>query len=307
MADKFFTRAMKLFFDKRLLEYSESGYAETPERLEAIITFLVRKGIGPFYLFPPATEAEILAVHDIQLLHAVQNNTFFNPNCPNIQGIYSYALLSAGGALAAAKNALQGKNSMAFIRPPGHHASRRSVGGFCYFNNIAVASQHLLSLGKRVAILDLDGHHCNGTEDIFRGRKDLLLLSIHQSPVYPFTGFLNFENCKNYPLASGSGWKKYRVALKSALSDIHSFSPDIIAISLGFDTHEKDYLLHLSLKDSDYFSMAKMIAALKKPSFFLLEGGYNADTIGNACYSFLEGFKRSTSTCATAETSLNKP
>ncbi|MCX7705282.1 MAG: histone deacetylase, partial [bacterium] len=218
---------------------------------------------------------------------------FFDPDTPNIPEIYKYACLSAGGALAAAQSAIEKKEAFALIRPPGHHAGKNFLGGFCYFNNIAIAVSHCLKSVKKVAILDLDGHHGNGTESIFKDSKQVIFISIHQVHSYPWTGIMSFSNCFNFPVKKGTTFSDYKIFLFESMAIINRFSPDIVGISLGFDTHKNDPLLDLNFIDSDYYHMAKMIAkGISAPAFFVLEGGYDINTIGNSFFCFISGWEK---------------
>ncbi|MCM8759271.1 MAG: histone deacetylase [Candidatus Omnitrophica bacterium] len=284
---------MEIFFTKELLEYYEPGHPESPERVQAIIDFLEKKGRSNFLSFGSAQESILLEVHSRMHIDAVKKNNFFDPDTPNIPDIFKFASLSAGGALAAAQLAIDKEDAFALIRPPGHHAGKDFLGGFCYFNNIAIAVQHCLKSVKKIAILDLDGHHGNGTESIFKDSKNVLFISIHQAHAYPWTGVMSFSNCYNFPVKKGTGFPDYRIFLHEALGLINRFGPDIVGISLGFDTHRNDPLLDLNFVDSDYYHMAKMIGrSICVPTFFVLEGGYDIKSIGNSFFCFLSGWEK---------------
>ncbi|HDI02567.1 MAG TPA: histone deacetylase, partial [Candidatus Aenigmarchaeota archaeon] len=192
---------MKIIFSEKCLEFSEVGHPESPERVRNAYEFL--KGKYEFVSPRPAREEEILKVHSKELLESVKNNTFFDWDSPNYPNIYEYALLSAGAAIRALET-----RSFSLMRPPGHHAGRNFLGGFCYFNNIAVAIKNANSR-KNVLIVDIDGHHGNGTEDIFRGSENVVYLSLHRSPYYPGTGLKSYENVVNKPLPQDVGEKVY--------------------------------------------------------------------------------------------------
>ena len=283
---------MELFFNKQLLEYKESGHPESPERISAIIDFLEKKSRNRFNNFKEASDLEINSVHSQRLIEMVKKNNFFEPNTPTIPDIYRYACLAAGGALAAASAALDGYDAFAIIRPPGHHAGRDFLGGFCYFNNMAIAVMRCLKKTKRIAILDLDGHHGNGTESIFKDFDNVLFISLHQTPAYPGTGRNSFSNCHNFPLPPGTAFSDYKIYVVEALDLIKKFKPDIMGISLGFDTHIADPVLDFCFHDSDYYYLAKMIAtSLFMPVFIVLEGGYDIHSIGNSFFCFLSGWE----------------
>lgn len=286
-------KAMEILFRKEILEYTEPGHPESPERLKAIISFLEQKNRKDFIGFDQAEESLLLEVHSEQHINHIKKNDFFDPDTPNIPDIYRYACLSAGGAVSAAKKALEKKDAFALIRPPGHHAGKDFLGGFCYFNNIAIAVNFCLKSVKKVAILDLDGHHGNGTESIFKDSKNVIFISIHQKNAYPFSGYASFSNCYNFPVKEGTNFSDYKIHLFESISLINRFSPEVVAISMGFDTHKNDPLLGLCFIDSDYYHMAKMIATgISAPVFFVLEGGYDIKSIGNSFFCFLTGWER---------------
>ncbi len=284
---------MEILFRKELLEYREPGHPESPERLEAIVSFLKKKGRNNFLEFEEAPESLLLEVHSQTHIDIVKKNSFFDPDTPNIPDIYRYASLAAGGAAFAAHLALEKKDAVALVRPPGHHAGNGFLGGFCYFNNIAVAVRQCLKSVKKVAILDLDGHHGNGTESIFRDSKQVVYVSIHQGYAYPYTGVMSFSNCYNFPVKKGTGFSDYKICLFESIALINRFGPDIVGISLGFDTHKNDPLLDFCFGDSDYYHMVKMIATgISVPVFIVLEGGYDVKSIGNSFFCFLSGWER---------------
>jgi len=183
----------------------------------------------------------------------------------------------------------------ALVRPPGHHATRDRAMGFCFFNNVAIATQFLLNRGKRVFILDIDGHHGNGTQDIFYGSSQAFYCSIHQLYAYPFTGFPNETGDKegqgynlNIPMIAGSGDKEFTVALDKALGKAIEFNPDVMAVSAGFDSYEHDRLLGLKLSQKAYYECALRIRRSFSEVFAVLEGGYHND-MEKCIKSFVEG------------------
>ena len=165
------------------------------------------------------------------------------------------------------------------MRPPGHHAERNRVMGFCYINHIAIAVMKLIESHElaRVAILDFDCHHGNGTEDIFFGFDQVLFVSLHQSPCYPGTGLESRGNCINYPLPPGTKPPEFLKAIDMALEKIKAFAPALIAVSAGFDAYKNDPITEMSLDIETYHAIGARIAALKLPTFAVLEGGYAAE------------------------------
>ena len=167
-------------------------------------------------------------------------------------------------------------------RPPGHHVGKYGAAlgvytrGFCYLNNIAIAVKES---GKKTLILDIDGHHGNGTQEIFLGDENVTYVSVHQSPNYPGTGQKTEANCINYPLQPNVGAEIYLDTLDNALSCVDAGKFEALAVSAGFDTHSCD-LASLGLVTEDYFEIGKRIANLNLPTFFVLEGGYNGQNVG---------------------------
>ncbi|MBC7188906.1 histone deacetylase [Candidatus Aerophobetes bacterium] len=265
-----------LFFSSRCLEYSSPGHPESPERVRRTYEYLSKVG----YRFTEAkscSEEDLLLIHTPEHLRRVKENAFFDPDTPNFENIYAYASLAAGGAIQAMEKAVEGEASFSLLRPPGHHAGRGYLGGFCYFNNIAIAVAKALRKVEKVAIIDFDGHHGNGTEDIFRGDKRVLYLSLHQYPAYPGTGGKSKDNALNFPLPPGAGEKEFMRYFDEGICEVEKFNPPLIAISAGFDSHKKERLLSLNLETETYFKIGKKIASLNKNLFAILEGGYHED------------------------------
>ena len=269
-------------------EYRMPGHPESPERLSRSYPYLKKRGYG---MREPETslEEDVLLVHDRALVEAVKSGKFFDFDTPPLEGIYGYAMLSVSAAVTAMKTAREGRTAFSLMRPPGHHATRDSLGGFCYFNNIAIAVSKYLKYGGKAAIVDFDCHHGNGTQDIFMGKKNVLYVSLHQSPLYPGTGLISEKNCFNYPLAHGTGEKVFMDALSSGLRKVRGFKPDMIAVSAGFDNYRDDPITDLGLDISSYGKIAGAIASLGIPRFGVLEGGY-ADDLPACIFSFLEKF-----------------
>ena len=267
-----------IFFSPSCLEYSSPGHPESPERVQKTYQYLSKRGYRCTEP-EPCTEEDILLIHTPEHLERVKKGNFFDPDTPNLENMYPYCLLSAGGALQAAEEALEeGRNSFSLLRPPGHHAGRGYLGGFCYFNNMAIAVAWVLEKeAHKVAIVDFDGHHGNGTEDIFFREKRVLYLSLHQYPAYPGTGAKSRGNALNFPLPPGCGEKTFMESFRAGWERIEAFRPSLIAVSAGFDSHREETLLTLNLKTETYFSIGQTIASLGKPTFTILEGGYHRD------------------------------
>jgi len=281
---------MKIIYSPKCLEYYSFGHPESPERVKICANFLKEKGFE--FIQPPlAKEDDLLLVHTQRLVDEVKNEKIFDLDTPNIKGIFNYALLSVGGAILAMEIALSRENSFSLMRPPGHHAGKDFCGGFCYFNNIAIAVAKAIKLDKKVAILDIDCHHGNGTEDIFLGKSNVLYVSLHESPLYPGTGLTSHFNCLNFPLPPQTGENEYLKTLDIALKKISDFRPNVLAISAGFDTYQKDPLTYFGLEVGSYQKIGEKIAELKLPTFSVLEGGYSM-ALPLCLYNFLIGLKK---------------
>jgi len=285
---------LKVIFSPKCLEYRSPNHPESPERIKICYDFLVSKkdSLSLEFIEPkPCSEEAILLVHTKELLEKVRYGIFFDPDTPNISDVFEYASLSVGAAIKAAQVTLDEKRfAFSLMRPPGHHAGKNSLGGFCYFNNMAIAIKRSLEKIKKAAILDLDCHHGNGTEDIFLGISNVLYVSLHQSPLYPGTGLVSRKNCLNFPLGSGTDEKKYLSVLKVALEEIKIFKPDITGVSMGFDTYIDDPLANIKLVSSSYLKISQLICGLEMPAFSILEGGYSQG-IGECLYNFLKGWE----------------
>lgn len=226
---------------------------------------------------------------------------FFDTEAPIGKGTWTAALESASLAYAGAESLLTGQTSTAYAlcRPPGHHAGADFMGGYCYLNNAAIATHHLRSKG-RVALIDIDYHHGNGTQSIFWNVPDVLFISLHVDPDtdYPYysgyadeTGIHN--TIINLPLSPGINGVDYLAAFKSILPRIRAFQPSSLVISLGFDTYEKDPLGTFRLSLDTYHHLAHKIASLALPTLLIQEGGYAVDALGELSVSFLTGLTAS--------------
>ena len=276
----------KIVFSRKCLGYG-SWHVEGPERVRKAHEILSDKGY--VFLKPePASEEDLLSVHDSEYLWAVKKGMVEDGDTPAYDNIFEFARLSTGAAMLAAK-----VKAFSLMRPPGHHAGKHGAAlgattrGFCYFNNIAIAVK---SLGKPTLILDIDGHHGNGTQEIFQGDKHVTYLSLHRHPNYPGTGTASEGNCLNYPLPRDCGDTFYVKTLDKALGTVDVGRFEVVAVSAGFDTHDGD-LASLGLTAKGYREIGKRIASLKKPTFFVLEGGYEGHNVGNDIDQFIRGFE----------------
>lgn len=279
---------MKIFFSEKCLTYSQTGHPESPARVQSTYHFLKDKGFD-FVEPKPCSDDDILLAHSPALLKSVRKEKFYDPDTPSFPGIFDIAKLSAGSAVDAAELCLKGEKTFSLMRPPGHHAAKGVLGGFCYFNNIAIASLKVKKDAGRIAVIDFDCHHGNGTEDILLGKKDFLYLSLHQSPLYPGTGLASRDNCINYLLPPDTSPEEYLSAFQEGLKHVEKFNPDLMAISAGFDSYRLDPITNLSLEKETYRELGSMLSCMKRPSFAVLEGGYSRD-LAECVHMFLTGF-----------------
>ncbi|MBD9575380.1 histone deacetylase family protein [Pseudomonas sp. PDM23] len=227
----------------------------------------------------------------------------FDTEAPITAGTWQAVYSSAQVALTAQDHMRQGASTaFALCRPPGHHAGSDFMGGYCFLNNAAIVSQAFLDQGaKRVAILDVDYHHGNGTQDIFYRRNDVLFASIHGDPLVEYPYFLGHANehgegagegyNHNYPLPHGTGWDGWFAALEDACRKIADYAPDVVVVSLGVDTYKDDPISEFKLDSPDYLKMGERIAALGIPTLFIMEGGYAVEAIGVNAVNVLQGYE----------------
>lgn len=266
------------------------GHPESPARLAAI-----RDALAPHH-FPkrtgrPATMDELGRVHTDAYIDRVMavagHTTRLDPDTGVSPGSVDAALLAAGSAVEAAEVTLAGRNCFVTCRPPGHHATADRAMGFCLFNNAAVAAAHMVHLGYRVAVLDPDAHHGNGTHDIFHGSPDVLYVSWHRSPFYPGSGAAEDYGVgagagftMNIPLPMGADDGLYLMALhRLVLPALHRFQPDAVIFSAGFDQMEGDLLGGMDLTREGLAVLYNAIAARWR-CMAVLEGGYNTRRLG---------------------------
>jgi acetoin utilization deacetylase AcuC-like enzyme len=276
----------RLVYSEKCLGYG-TWHIEGPQRVKTAHDILKAKGYE--FLAPtPAREECLLAVHDAGYLFNLKKGLVADADTPAYDNIYEFARLSAGGTLLACK-----VGGFSLMRPPGHHVGRYGAAlgalsrGFCYLNNIAIAVKES---GKKTLILDIDGHHGNGTQEIFQGDDQVVYVSLHQSPNYPGTGSFTEANCINFALPANLGGKRYLERLDRALAGLDLGRFEQVAVSCGFDTHMGD-LATLGLVEQDYFEIGKRVGKLGKPAFFVLEGGYVGEKVGLDIDMFLKGFE----------------
>jgi acetoin utilization deacetylase AcuC-like enzyme len=314
---------------------------ESPERAQIVLEQVQASNLGRIIGPTAYGEAPLLRIHDAQYLEFLQgawqewvaagNRGEAIPDCwparrmrqrrPHSitgklgyyamagetsisEGTWEAARAAADVALTAAWQIQQGaRAAFALCRPPGHHAARDLYGGYCFLNNAALAAQALRDDGAaRVAILDVDFHHGNGTQDIFYERADVLYVSLHGDPAEAFPYFSGYADetgmgvgegfTLNFPLPPGTGWTAWQQALHAALGRVATFRADALIVSLGVDTFENDPISFFRLQSADFSACGRMIGACALPTLFVLEGGYAVRDIGVNVVNVLSGFEQ---------------
>ncbi|CAB5511715.1 Acetylpolyamine amidohydrolase 2 [Achromobacter anxifer] len=228
----------------------------------------------------------------------------FDSGCPLTAGTWEAATAGAACAIDAARavSATGGpRAAMALTRPPGHHAGHDFFGGYCFLNNAALAAQALREAGaERVAIVDVDYHHGNGTQSIFYERADVLTVSVHGDPTTEYPFYLGYADETgagaglganlNLPLPAGTGFAAWTQALEQGLAAVRAFKADAVVIALGVDTYEGDPISKFQLKSADYLQVGRLLAGLGLPAVFTMEGGYAVADVGINVANVLEGY-----------------
>jgi len=284
---------MKVITDERCTGYQRAGHAEHPRRVAATTAFLKSQTELPITWVAPSemvADEIILRAHTPAVLARLAVPEDFDEDTPFHENIGAFARASVAAALAALRAARNGEAVFSLMRPPGHHALREKSMGFCYLNNIAIAALEATATGaQRVAVLDFDVHHGNGTEDILLNQPGIEFFSVHQFPGYPDTGAENRgRNCFNYPVGAGTPRLTYRAKLAHALDDLRVFRPDLVAVSAGFDAYVRDPLADGTLLPEDFYWLGQTLRALNVPLFSLLEGGYSKD-LPALIFAYLKG------------------
>ena len=279
-------------------------HPEQPERLHAIRDRLIASGMEMLvthYDAPEATIEQLVRVHDPDYVRMVFDNapkaddvlTWLDGDTAMCKGTLPAALRSAGAAILGVDLVMSDKHHAAFccVRPPGHHAERDRAMGFCFFNNVAVAAAHAIAVHglERIAIVDFDVHHGNGTEDIFIGDERVLFCSSFQHPFYPGTGAdTKAPNIVNVPLPRGTAGAEFKAAVEHAwLPRIDAFAPQLIVISAGFDGHAEDDMANFNLREPDFAWITRTLHELavkhsRERVVSCLEGGYNLSALGRS-------------------------
>lgn len=284
-----------------------TGHPECPARLGAIQDQILSSGMQlalQYYDAPLASQEQLLRVHDPAYVNEIfriapdegrvylDADTLMGPHSLNA------ALRAAGAAVLGVDLVMNGKNNQAFcsVRPPGHHAERHRAMGFCIFNNVAVGAAHARQQYQlqRIAIVDFDVHHGNGTEDIFRDDPDVLFCSTFQHPFYPHTGAdTQRDHIVNVPLPAASGSQAFREAVEQYwLARLDAFKPELILVSAGFDGHVEDEMAGMALVENDYAWVTRQIKQLADRHasgriVSTLEGGYALSALGRSVVAHL--------------------
>lgn len=236
-------------------------------------------------------------------VHSMLSCYTFDMCVPIVAGTWTAIRSSVDVALTGHKLIAQGEKAVfSLCRPPGHHASRDLAGGYCYLNNAAIAAEaHRRSSARRVAILDVDYHHGNGTQLVFYDRPDVLFVSLHASPEQEYPFLMGYERETgagagdgfnvNLPMPKGTTWPTYRQSLLHGVQRILDFEPDVLVVSLGVDTFKDDPVSSFSLESEDYLDMGRIIASIDLPTQFVMEGGYAIEALGTNVANVLSGFR----------------
>ena len=284
-----------------------AAHPERPDRIGAAVAGVEQSSLTTVALTADAVERDaLLRVHDRAFVDALE---LFCAEGGGAIDLDTYAVedswlaaIHAAGAGATAVNALRsGAADVGFVamRPPGHHAERGRAMGFCLFNNVAIGASTLTSEGQRVAIVDWDVHHGNGTQNLFAEDPEALYVSLHQHPFYPGTGSAaeigdgpGEGTTINIPMPEGAGGADYREAMaRIVLPVVEQFAPDWLLVSAGYDAHANDPLAGIRLTDGDYAAMSSGLAPLISPgrTVFFLEGGYDLAAVRDSVAGTLDG------------------
>jgi len=287
------------------------GHPECPQRLDAITDHLLATGLDialDFRDAPQATLEQIERAHTTRYVTELQDllqrlrddgeTKAFDPDTVAGPHTLNAALRAAGAAVAATDDVIAGRARAAFcsVRPPGHHATRDETMGFCFFNNVAIAARHALDVHglKRVAIIDFDVHHGNGTEDIIAGDERVLMCSFFQHPLYPYSGAVpKGTNMVNVPVAPYTRGAAVRETIDAMwMPALEEFAPQMVFISAGFDAHREDDLGQMGLVEADYEWITRRLVALAQRHaqgrvVSCLEGGYHLGALARSVAAHL--------------------
>ena len=310
-ADDYYLHVPKFeYYDGR-----KTPHAEQPDRISEILKACTNLGLPIKEINRPIPRSALVSLHDTPYLEYVRNKCLEIRNedqlmpavfikdtyTPLTRHTYEAALKSANLAYQGARLIAKGSERQIYTlcRPPGHHAENDAMSGYCYLNNAAIAAQELSKSG-RVAIIDIDYHHGNGTQKLFYDRSDIYYTSLHAAPenAYPYsTGFKEETGSgsgagynKNIPLDPSISTEQYLAALRTAVSDLEKFKPDYVVLSLGFDTYANDPIGGLGIEEASFAEIGKLIGSIDLPLLIVQEGGYDVSKLSALAESFLRGF-----------------
>ncbi|MCL2607467.1 MAG: histone deacetylase [Methanomassiliicoccaceae archaeon] len=295
---------MKIVYDDAVTEHVQwPEHLESPFRIKTLIKKLEKEGLWKDIIAPVMiTDDDVLKVHTEKLLNRLKSggNIPIDPDTMLRDETYEYAMVSASVAVTAVRTAMNGTPALALTRPPGHHAERDRMCGFCYLNNVAIAVE---AAGVRTAIVDIDVHHCNGTEEIFYDRDDVLVIDIHETGIFPLTGPRESIGSGagegytvNIPIPAGSGNRTYERAMEDIVIPIlREFKPELIVVSLGVDAHYCDPAAHMLLNTEGYIGLCDRLIRESKDGkiAFILEGGYHLRATAEVVAGMLSIFEGS--------------
>jgi acetoin utilization deacetylase AcuC-like enzyme len=268
---------MDIVHSPACLSFERPDHPDSPQRVRLAAEHL--KSLGYTFVEPRmCSEEDLLRVHSKEHVQRIRDGVFFEVGTPGYKDIYDHARLAAGGAILAAE-----RGGFSLMRPPGHHAGRNFHGGFSYFNNIAIA---VARLGLKTLIIDIDGHHGNGTQDIFNHDPGVEYLSLH-TVGFPGTGMTSGANYANSPFVGQVGDQVYLGHLEALLASAPQ--AELVAVSAGFDAFVGDPLASLGLSRDCFNTIGLMIQGLGLPTFSVLEGGYVPEELGPNIHAFLQG------------------
>ena len=301
-------RVVLVTHDSSLEHNTGRGHPERPARVPAVVEGV--RGAGHTVIdlgAPEATTANLELIHDPAYILAIERFCAsgggpVDPDTVAHRASWEAALRSAGAGLAAVEALREGEAEIGFVvmRPPGHHALRAQAMGFCFFNNVAITARSLVEAGERVAIVDWDVHHGNGTQDAFYDEPGVLYVSLHEYPAYPGTGWhtetgtaAGTGTTVNIPWPQGTDGRAYRWAIDALVRPVlEQFQPTWLLVSAGYDAHEADPLAGIRLRADDYRYMAGRLSAVVPPgrSVVFLEGGYDLEALRVSAGATVDGW-----------------